>query len=118
MKLPKSYVKSITLSIYSYISVTAYSVIPLMVYVFPLLVCPYAKMLAGEIIHPLKIPQVEVVKEYKKIENKDKKIYSQLIPLRTERAISLAPSSYTCFVGQFCPNTLSIINPLTKGEKG
>ena len=45
-----------------------------MVYVFPLLVCPYAKMLAGEIIHQLKIPQAEVVIEYQKIENNNKKI--------------------------------------------
>lgn len=28
----------------------AYSVIPVMVYVFPLLVCPYAKTLAGKYI--------------------------------------------------------------------
>ena len=75
-------------------------------------------MLAGEIIHQLKIPRAEVVIEYQKIEKKKgQEDYSQLIPLTTERAISLAPSSYTCFVEQFCPNTVSIINPLTKGKK-
>lgn len=34
-------------------------------------------------------------------------IYSQLIPLNTESAIFLAASSYTCFVGELNPNTLS-----------
>ena len=37
----------ITLFMKSNISATVYSVIPVMVYVFPLLVCPYAKILAG-----------------------------------------------------------------------
>ncbi|WVZ17960.1 hypothetical protein V8G54_005282 [Vigna mungo] len=49
---------------------------PVIVCVFPLLVCPYAKML-------------------------------ELTPLTTERATSLIPSSYTCFVLHFSPNTLS-----------
>lgn len=40
--------------------------------------------------------------------------YSQLIPPTTERAISLAPSSYTCLVAQSPRNTLSITNHTEK----
>lgn len=36
----------VTFSMYSYISAMVYSAMPLMVNVFPLLVCPYAKILA------------------------------------------------------------------------
>lgn len=36
---------------YSYISAIAYSVIPVIVYVFPLLVCPYANTLARKYIN-------------------------------------------------------------------
>lgn len=48
-----------------------------------------------------------------KEERKSKKINSQLIPLTTERATSLAASWYTCLVEQSDLNTLSI----TKSEK-
>lgn len=40
--------------------------------------------------------------------------YLQLIPLTTESAISLAPSSYTCLVEQSPRNTLSISKNIAK----
>jgi len=88
----------------------AKSVMPLMVYVFPLLVCPYAKMLADQIC-PTEVVNVEIpwtfilMKEEKQIKGTKKN--SQLMPLRTERATSLAASSYTCFVGLSFLNTRS-----------
>ena len=44
-------------------------------------------------------------------------LYSQLIPPTTERAISLAPSSYTCLVSQSPRNTLSATNHNKYSEK-
>lgn len=93
-------------------SANVYSVIPLMVYVFPLLVCPYAKMLAKEtiIIFSSFANKFQVIRlQYKvHLECRGEMLYSQLIPLRTERATALAASSYTCFVEQSQRNTRSI----------
>jgi hypothetical protein len=61
-----------TISMYSHISATAYSVIPLMVYVFPLLVCPYAKMLAVNIFFTFS--RLPSLLEYQETENEVKKI--------------------------------------------
>lgn len=97
------------------ISSKAYSVIPLMVYVFPLLVCPYAKMLADQIGNqrpnrPGQSCQYRSfmdVQAYERGKTKGKKNNSQLMPVRTERATSLAASSYTCLVWMSVLNTLS-----------
>lgn len=87
-----------------------YSVIPIMVYVFPLLVCPYAKTVANKNILSFYMNNRgwRMQSKEKNFFKKNKRtLYSQLIPLTTESATSLAPSSYTCLVEQSVLNTLS-----------
>lgn len=78
-------------------SLIAFSAIPLMVYVLPLLVCPYAKIVAAE------RKSVEKLEFGPKSSLSSRKVKPQIklfwyimlpfIPLSADKATSLAPSS-------------------------
>lgn len=85
-----------------------YCVIPVIVYVFPLLVCPYANILAEKNMYLFYMLDHNIRRKHEHVRERGV-LYLQLIPLTTERATSLALSSYTCLVLISHPNTLSFI---------
>lgn len=54
--------------------------------------------------------------EVQEMQGREKMSYSQLIPLTTESATSLAASSYTCFVEQSPRNTLSVTQEIEERD--